>query len=297
MSKKPKRINLKPPGKCIFCEGIAGQAGIQMSGEHLWSDWMTEKNLLPTGDDYIGGAQYNEFKAIFKRRMDNTVTRFDRTRQGTVSTKTIKVVCNSCNSGWMGTLETEAQPFLIPLISGTSTFLVASARQKITEWIVMKLLVAEHVAYSGHPADPIFDQAIRSEFMRSRKIPDGFRIWIAMQRGEKWVTSFHRHATGLGITPTLPPPPNTATRARNLQAVTWGIGRLLIHLNATTDPAIFNHFVLGRLGPLHRLWPLDNSIIMWPPPLFVTDTYIDDLTSALERYINSPDVFRPEDFA
>jgi hypothetical protein len=293
--KNPKRQNLKPPGRCIFCEGVAGQDGVQMSGEHLWSDWISEKHLVPRSEDYVGGAEYVEFRSVFRRQQTNTITKFDRTRQGTAATRTIKVVCSSCNSGWMGTLETEAQPFLIPLIKGSSNFYVGTARQKITEWIVMKILVVEHLAYMGHPADPIFDQATRSEFMRSRKIPDGFRIWIAMQHGEKWITGFHRHATGLGIATTLPPPPEMNARPRNIQAVTWGIGRLLIYLNATSDPALYSHFEIDRLGPLHPFWPLDNSIVVWPPRFFVTDAFIDDLTEAFERFITSGGVIWPED--
>jgi hypothetical protein len=99
----------------------------------------------------------------------------------------------------MGTLEGDVQPLLVPLIKGTSSALDAAARQIIAEWIVMKILVAEHISYLGHPADAIFDQSARDTFKQSRAIPDGLRIWIAMQRGEKWITGFHRHATGLGV--------------------------------------------------------------------------------------------------
>jgi hypothetical protein len=82
-------------------------------------------------------------------------------RQGTANTKKIKVVCQRCNSGWMGTLEGDVQPLLVPLIKGTSSALDAAARQIIAEWIVMKILVAEHISYLGHPADAIFDQSAR----------------------------------------------------------------------------------------------------------------------------------------
>jgi hypothetical protein len=82
-------------------------------------------------------------------------------RQGTANTKKIKVVCQRCNSGWVGTLEGDVQPLLVPLIKGTSSALDAAARQIIAEWVVMKILVAEHISYLGHPADAIFDQSAR----------------------------------------------------------------------------------------------------------------------------------------
>jgi hypothetical protein len=69
------------------------------------------------------------------------------------------------------------------------------------------------------------------------------------------------------------------------------MGHLLVYLNATTDPETFNHFELGTASqPLLRLWPLDNSVIMWPPKFFVTDPYIDDLSTAFERFLNSDGV-------
>lgn len=142
----------------------------------------------------------------------------------------------------------------------------------------MKILVAEHISYLGHPADAIFDQSARDTFKQSRAIPDGLRIWIAMQRGEKWITGFHRHATGLGVSQTLPPPPHSVTRIENVQAVTWGIWRLLIYLSATTSPDVYPFLELDGSGPLNRLWRLDNNVIVWPPAVFVGDAFVDDLT-------------------
>jgi hypothetical protein len=76
--------------------------------------------------------------------------------------------------------------------------------------------------------------------------------------------------------------------------VTWEIWRLLIYLSATTSPDVYPFLELDGSGPLNRLWPLDNNVIVWPPGVFVGDAFIDDLTGALERLINSPAVFRSD---
>ena len=283
MSKKPRRQNLKPPGRCVFClDGAV--PGNPMTGEHLWSDWMSKAKLLPEGGEYI------EFKNTFRRQSSESISLFTRTRQGTANTKTIKVVCQRCNSGWMGTLEREARPFLTPLIQGASILLDSRIRRTLAEWVVMKVLIAEHNQYSGHPADPIFDQAARTTFKGSRAIPDGIRIVIGMQESMKWVTGFHRHATGLGFTSNLPPSPPPITRTKNVQSVTWGMGKFLVHVTAATDPNVFGMFALEQTESLQALWPLTIADITWPPRFFVTDPFIDDLASALERYINSPSV-------
>jgi hypothetical protein len=257
-----------------------------MSGEHLWSDWMAKSNLLPRGGEYI------EFKSTFKGRHKDAANIFKRTRQGTANTKKIKVVCHDCNNGWMSSLETDARPHLTQLITGDHIVLTDTVRMKIAEWVVMKVLVAEHSFYFDHPADPIFDQKARAEFRESRTIPAHFRIWIALQNGTKWVTGFHRYATGLGLTATLPPPPLRA-RTKNVQTVTWGIGKLLIYLNAVTDPAVHDRLELKRMEPLLGLWPLTSADVVWPPRFFVKDAYIDKLSMALEEFVISGNVILP----
>jgi hypothetical protein len=255
-----------------------------MTGEHLWSDWMDGANLLPRGGEYV------EVKSIFKGRRRDATSMFRRARQGAASTKKLKVVCEKCNNGWMSALEISVKPLLTPLIKGDPVVLDTQMREIIIEWIVMKVLVAEHNFYLGHPADPIFDQAARTRFMQSRAIPAGIRSWVAMQNGTKWVTGFHRHATGLGFTTTLPPPLPPPGRAKNVQVVTWGIGKLLIYLNATTDANVYGRLELNRMGPLLELWPLTPNNIEWPARFFVGDSYIDDLADALENFIVSGNV-------
>ncbi len=116
-----------------------------------------------------------------------------------------------------------------------------------------------------------------------------------MLHGTKWATGFHRHACILGFTSTLPPPTPDPTRPKNVQVVTWGIGRFLIYLNATIDPDVYERFVLSRVGPLLRLWPLTGQIISWPPAFFVTDAFVDDLSNALEDFISTGGVILPND--
>ncbi len=229
MPKKPKRKNLKPPGKCIFCGGGA-VPGNPMTGEHLWSDWMTTAGLLPRRF-----REYEEFSNR-SRRYTGEASTFKRSREGAPSHKKIKVVCKQCNSGWMSTIETNVQPILTPLIKGQKTVLSRANRKLLVEWITLKILVAEHNEYQGFPADPIFDQHTRDAFKLHRTIPKGLRIYLTPLRGVKWFTGYHRHASGLGFTAPSFPLSENPTGVRNVEAITWGIGRLLIYLSAVTDP-------------------------------------------------------------
>lgn len=290
MAKKPRAKKLKPPVKCIFCEKITGpKLGDRLSGEHLFSEWMNKAKLLPKSPEYV------EFKQVLHNRSRDVKSKYEKTRQGSVDTKKFKVVCETCNNEWMSRLETAIQPYLTPLIKGLPIHLDEPMRRTLVEWIVLKVMVAEHTEYYAHPADPIFDQSMRSAFMNSRVIPSGGRIWIAFQKGDAWATKWHRRAVGLGVTATLPPPKQDATRPKNVQAVTWGIGNLLIYLNATTDMQVYGFLELGSPNPFSLLWPDPGTVISWPPKFFAGDEYIDSLADTLEDLIRSPQTVWPEE--
>jgi hypothetical protein len=261
-----------------------------MSREHLWSDWMDKANLLPRGGEHF------EFRNLVRGGSRVAVRVFTRVRQGAASTKKIKVVCRECNVGWMSEIEEAIKPILTPLITGSSTVLTATMQAQIMEWIALKILVADKNSFERHAADPIYTQDVRDAFRQRRAIPDGITVWIAAQAAVKWVTGFHRHASTLGVTDTLPPPPPPyPATLKNVQVVTWGIGKLLIHLSAVSDRKLDGRFALFEEGPLLRLWPRLTDIIVWPPPYFVTDPFIDSLSEAMEGFLTSGLVILPQD--
>jgi len=156
MPKRPRRQNLKPPGRCIFCGGGA-VPGNPMSREHLWSDWMTAAKLLPHGGEHV------EVRNVILGSARISVRSLTRTRQGEASTKKRRTVCQRCNNGWMSDLEESVQPILTPLIKGEKITLFPTMLLTLMQWLTLKVLVAEHNFYMGHPADPIFDQAVRTD--------------------------------------------------------------------------------------------------------------------------------------
>jgi hypothetical protein len=280
MPKQARPKNIKGPGKCIYCGGGA-VPGNPMTREHLWSIWIDDANLLPK---FV--VQYVETAKKFRRYTGETKD-FHRERQGAPYNKTIKVVCQTCNSGWMGTIETAVQPILTPLIKGQKIRLTQAKRRTLTEWITLKMLVAEHSGYRDHELDPIFTQADRNAFMYGRMIPSGVRIYLVRQESIVWATGYKRHASGLGQEPPSFPPQKDPTGTKNVQAITWGLGRLLVYISAVTDPQIRPHFRFVKGPEFRRLWPLTQSDVNWPPPIRVDDAFVEDLAGALGRYLDA----------
>jgi hypothetical protein len=72
----------------------------KMSGEHLWSDWIT-KVLPPMRHHFTLRDQFGGVEQFTKTSLDLTA----------------KVVCEQCNNGWMNDLENnEAKPALTDMI-------------------------------------------------------------------------------------------------------------------------------------------------------------------------------------
>lgn len=281
----------KENSRCIFCQGGA-TAGNKMSREHLWSEWMTREKLLPE----IPDPEYVETQRSFRRRTGET-KEHSRSRQGAPATKKIGAVCAACNNVWMSQLETSAAPWLRPLITGNAVVLDPIGRTVLAKWIAMKLFVVEHNRIERRSSDPIFQQVHRTAFMGQNSIPRGLKIWLACQTGEKWGASYHRHVCGLTVSHEKPKSQSAEDepKEKNVQDVTWGIGRLLIHLQATTDISVFENIDLEPSKGLVPLWPLTGNNIQWPPEVTLSDQEIDRLTGLLERLLSSNTVVRPWD--
>jgi hypothetical protein len=210
MSKKPKRKNLKLPRKCIFCEG-GGTQNNPMTEEHIWSEWMHP--YLPK----IPNAKKSEVYELLRMNAWVTQTR-KKPQQGHVYTKTIKAVCKNCNETWMRSIEENIKPILIPLLRGQPFTLRQKEKIKLATWLTLKVLVEEQ----EYPAEAVVQQQTRTEFMKSRKIPEETKIWIGIHDTDHWYTGLW-HRT---LTATLGPTPPITGRLKNIQSTAFGIGHV-----------------------------------------------------------------------
>jgi hypothetical protein len=135
MTKPPKRKNLRPPGKCLFCGGGA-VPGNPMTKEHIWSDWV-QKILprLPSRTEGHSGKNVKHF-------------------QGDVGTKKVRVVCRECNGGWMRNIVDAAKPYAKKLIDGDTFQLDLTGQRALTNWIALSALMANRITKSRHQIPP-----------------------------------------------------------------------------------------------------------------------------------------------
>lgn len=270
MTKHEKRIPVKPPGTCIFCRRTG-----DLSKEHLWSSWMADlfpNEAVPT---------HHEVLSISTHKVVPIGPPKVVTRQGGTITKKLRVVCETCNSGWMSALEDHVRPILTPLILGHEFVLNRDQQRILTEWVSLKMMIAEH----NVPDDVVVRQEDRDRFFSDRTIPPYFHIWVISSRSEKWRSRYIRH----NATFSLPTNPPTSAR-KNTQTIAWGVGSVFIYVMMSVAEGLDLTKWISVHPVVLKLYPYAGDLL--PLPFFVSidDAMGDRLASSLDELIKAPNV-------
>jgi hypothetical protein len=137
-----------------------------MTGEHLWPEWMHP--YLPK----LENPQKDEFYRVVRGKYGPSETHHSKPRPGHTYTKTIRVVCRTCNNGWMNGLEELTKPILIPMLQGQFIELSRVQQRRLAVWIVLKMLVVENKVL----ADRVIQNDGLSFFRAYRTIPRGTKM-------------------------------------------------------------------------------------------------------------------------
>jgi hypothetical protein len=266
MTKKPRRKNLKPPGKCIFC------GGGNLSKEHFWPEWASA--LLPHYPINQHVEQLFTFTEVTKLNGPPEV----RSKPGNLWTKKIRVVCGACNNGWMSILETDVQPILTPLIITQPHTLTDNSMEILAKWIALKIMVGEH----NNPKDAVTPVEAREKFKSTQEIPPNFNIWIAKCGVGGWQTAYVRHTATVSLTPVFKP----NHQFKNTHSVTFGIGDLFVLvLHSTVKDLDLNlTFEPSGEGVIFPLFPIIGSI-NWPPIRNLSATEAHSMAWTLKRWL------------
>jgi len=305
MARRPRRSNLKPPGKCIFCGGPG------LTKEHIFSTWMH-----PLFDEPPSATNRVAFESVVKDKNNQLKSQITETKpqHGSIFTKKVKVVCGKtpgttrCNDTWMSRIETQAKPYLMALINGEKFLLPWQGQLPVAAWIAVKTIVVEYV----HLPTVAITERERRYVWHHQRPPLKWKIWIGWYRGADWKpASFRRRSFTVHW---APPVGEMMTEgfadlgtdlhrfslsepsACNTQATTFVIGDLLIHVISSSHYSVVSGFGFpGMIGKkLQQLWPpprdcflrIFHKKIKWPPSdglndddvAFISDAFFDNST-------------------
>lgn len=182
----------------------------------------------------------------------------ERQKQGDLFTLKVRVVCESCNNGWMSELEERARRYLVPMIQGEEDWFDPDAAQTVATWAAK---TAVSISYTD---------------LATRAIPGNCRTWI-MDRGEPppltsvWLAQLEAPVSTeiwcRSIFLTSDPEEIYQPREEpgNTYMTGFAVGRLYLMILGTTLDAVGNMQPAGHVRKrFTRLWP-DPLCWQWPP--------------------------------
>lgn len=226
---------MKHQKPCIFC----GRYG-DKSKEHFYPDWV--------GDFIKQTDVHNTATTVTQKGLGTRTISANHRRQGHLITKTFRVVCRSCNNGWMSQVESTAKPALVSGLTKTTLVLGPDQQRDLATWVCLKSMVCEH-SDPKLASTPFKD---RHSFFKDRAIPSYFRIYVGAHAtsSETWL---HRHSATISFSSKVRPPLMDGLQ-RNVQTVTFILGQLVFHVLAARVDGFGLDTDITYPG-LTRLWP------------------------------------------
>lgn len=259
--------------KCVFCE-----VNNANSREHFYSGWMHD--LLPLGTK---GTSNGEF--IEEHSKIGVVSKYEKwVKPGELFTKKMKVVCVTCNNGWMSQLDEAAKQLLTPIIKGEYVTLDAASLEILARWATLKAIVSEHDAGSTDMT-PIED---RKAFMNGGAIPDYFHIYLLSHSCASRI-GYVRTSQAVSLTPDGPQPPLNG-RLKNTQQISVILGSAMLHMNAARVDGfrIEDRLHMPKVAE-RRIWPPDITPLSWPARPVLTCDQMRELAYAMDRIMALPE--------
>jgi hypothetical protein len=260
---------------CAFCGGPAD------SRQHLLPAWL--QTVLPSEE---AGLHYREVGLVSGDRREWESRPFR---------EVARVVCDSCNTGWMARLESEARPILEPLITRADVLpmTMSEADQFVaTRWALQTCLVLQSSFEPSGAPNPMAATHLFSDVMDGQNLPEQATVWIgshARARQDPLNSVFLQKPLSLEALHQNYPSADEFGFV-NFLAV-GGVSFLVVGHDYR------NRIVMTCREPLSdalvKIWPPEKSVVVVPPPLMMDQEFIDLLFDAgIEPPILEVQVFR-----
>ena len=166
---------VKQSGKCAFC------AKPNLTHEHLWADWLLKGGHVPkAGQSRHSTSHTGRYAApeapefhLYRGKLD---------RPGNTFTQTLRIVCKTCNSGWMSAMQDAAKETIISLMQGDRPVLDRQRQKTLAAWVAMHTMVKEF----GDPRTQVTPYSQREYLRLAHEAPPGWAIWIGGSTSIKW---------------------------------------------------------------------------------------------------------------
>jgi len=274
MTKKTNNSKSQVQGHCIFCQGTG------MTKQHIWPNWISRTELA--ADDNKGQShERTALDVAFGTDLSTKQTTVFITpktviKQGTNLSQKLRMVCRSCNGGWMSQIEDKSKSVILDLQSHADIILSVEDQRKLVAWIALMTIISEFtdMPYKAIPSSD------RKYFYENKIPPSNWEIWIGKYAGQEWKLRYSHK--GLK-TPDFDIEKFDVEKTKvQWQSSTFVVGGLMMHVISTSCK--FLQTLKIEYSRLTKIWPPISNPIHWHDVVIHDDSSMNqgDNFSALE---------------
>ena len=234
---------------CVLCGATIGRNS--HSRQHVFPEWL-EKYFVP---EDMGKVPVPHRRKL-KRRGDPTT---HEEWEDVPFNMRIKDMCKPCNNEWCNGIENDAQPPLVPMVTGNRITLDTAGQAAVATQAMLIALILQLTHAEGERS--IEQEAFRW-FRRWRQPLPNEQLWIALYDGAgEWPTSYRHYGMTI-FDSAIPDPPEDL----NAHGLAFTIGHLVV--------VAFGHTIEHELrvgvqsgAPsevLRPIWPAADSPLTFP---------------------------------
>jgi len=244
-----------PRRRCIFC------GGGPLTREHVAPEWF--RKLV--GIDEARPGSVTHHTPGHAREIDF---------EAIPGSRTAKVVCEGCNSGWMSQLEREVSVILTPILQGQSGRLSERDLELLARWAFKSACVID-AASPGSGGG--FLQEHRSLLCDRHKLPRRSAVWMTTWPGTTTTWTAH---WGIAIAVQ----PGEEVREINTYGATFVLGPVAFRVYATTQEPIDPKYFHELLPGIFQIHPLSEPID-WKGRFWLTAEQLENWAFAIPRQL------------
>lgn len=220
---------------CIFC------GGTKMSAEHIWPQWAA-KRVAHTGVHKVRSYRQLEGHDPAEHQSDQRAYELRA-----------KIVCETCNNGWMSGIEDAAKPYFETMLYGRGRQIHPLAQRTLAAWALKTSIVWTASQAKERSVIPTVDL----DHLRKHGEPcETVGVWLASYDG-----SHPAVADAYGIAATH----KDDGTPYSIWATTVSFGPVAFHLFGSTVPGM--SIQSSGLAPwIHRIWPTRSAFVWTPRP-------------------------------
>lgn len=244
-----------PSRTCIFC------GGRPVTREHVFGDWL--RRLAGLDEPALAS------QAMHRPGSVPEVIEFSAPPLA----RTARVVCASCNNGWMSAIETRAANVLTPMLQGRAKQLTGDDCASLARWAFKTSYVVDA---AGLGSSSQFPSRERHEFRRRAGEPlEDSAVWLTSWPGT--TTAWTQH-WGVAASETA----QTPSDGVNTYGATIAIGPLAFRTYRSDRPTLHPHYFQETRPGIFRIWPTATGLD-WQPRFWLNAKELEDFAFGIPR--------------